>query len=218
MISKRSIETPCSEGAGESLTLAEASTVSQCRDEVVELVATHLETHNDDWTTLPVVLKKITSTYSIKQLFTIEQQNPATFQREEKCVAKKLTREAVGKDNGRFHLAFFALASGFRGCPHHHAKVNCVSAVLGGPFTEVTYAVEMREKGSVTLDLADANSPQYAHSIGNFHRQQIAYSLHVYGAPKGVNFNTYYDAITNPDFIQAEAEKQIAAYTVTPGR
>ena len=199
--------------------------VKNKRQKLVHLVSAHLEKNNNDWSTLPAILKYIANTFSVQGLFTPKQRDAATFMKEEERAEKKLVREVVGPKRGSFHLAFFALASGFKGRPHSHSNVNCVSAVLEGPFTEAVYqeekddaitavAVETREKGNISADLVGADKDKFIHSVGNYNNDKIVYSLHVYGVRRGTNFNSFYDNVTNPGFVQDEAEKQIKASKV----
>jgi hypothetical protein len=189
------------------------------RQNLVNLVAEHLEKNDNDWSTLPTILKYIADTFKIHELFS-QQQRDSSFQKEESVPQKKATREVLGPKKGNFHLAFFALASGFRGLPHSHSDVNCVSTVLEGPFTEALYkeekdnsvtalAIETREKGSVSADLASPDKDKFIHSVGNFHQNKTVYSVHVYGKNRHSCFNLYYDDVTNPSFVESAAKKQI---------
>jgi predicted metal-dependent enzyme (double-stranded beta helix superfamily) len=174
------------------------------RQQIAGLVESHMIRTDNDWQSLPAVLENITKSYSYEGLFFRKQRDNLTFKKDEPQ-GQKVSREAVGAKKGSFHIAFFALAPGFKGRPHDHTGVNCVSAVLKGPFTEVAYKkesaellkvdnVEVRERGSVVADFStNALEQQFVHSVGNDSREEIAYSVHVYGATKGTNFNNYYE-------------------------
>lgn len=171
------------------------------RQRITDLIAAHLANTENDWQSLPNRLQTIAQNCSVEGLFSQKQRDKLNFKKDEPA-GQKVTREAVGPRKGQFHVAFFALAPGFRGKPHAHAGVNCVSAVLGGPFTEILYSEkkdgtlvaeskENRAKGSVVADLSSAN--EFIHSVGNYGDDEVAYSMHVYSVRRGTNFNKYYD-------------------------
>jgi predicted metal-dependent enzyme (double-stranded beta helix superfamily) len=106
------------------------------------------------------------------------------------------------KIKGAFHVAFFAFAPGFKGRPHDHTGIHCVSAVLRGPVTEIAYTedkegsliadnIDTREKGSIVSDLSSAE--KFIHHVENDSDKDIAYSVHIYGIVRGTNFNNYYE-------------------------
>lgn len=169
------------------------------RQRIVDIIASHLT--NSDWESLPKVLETLTKVYTFEGLFSQKQRDKNSFKKDEP-VGQKVSREAVGPRRGKFHVAFFALAPGFKGRPHDHKSVNCVSGILAGPFTEVMYQINKdgtvtqesentREKGSVVADLADKKT--FVHSVRNDNDKKIAYSIHIYGANRKANFNNYHD-------------------------
>ncbi len=173
----------------------------QRRQKVAGMIESHLIKTDGDWASLPGVLKEITKAYTFEGLFSRRQRDKASFKKD-KPIQEKVERDAVGSKVGAFHVAFFALAPGYKGKPHDHQGVHCVSGVLRGPFTEVVFTqdpqgkiipdnVETREKGSVVADLATGE--KFIHRVENDDEKEIAYSVHVYGAPRGTCFNHYYE-------------------------
>jgi hypothetical protein len=192
------------------------------REMLSQRIGNHLAQtgEEDPWLSLERVLKEITKNISFEALFKHDQRDPSHFKKGITDCSAKVDRDAVGPKSGNYHLAFFAFAPQFKGKPHSHQGVNCVSAVLKGPLQEKLYSKdetdqlkvisdEQRSRGSVVADFPGTSQSEFIHSVSNPSKTDIANSLHVYKISRGTLFNKYYAAPPSPENKQPATKREL---------